>query len=369
MPIARAKTFFRRDRHAQPKSWLLPQILDFLNGENILAIKIDVEGMEPNALNGFYPLMEKIFITKFLCGLLQLLRLLYRLPRWFCHTIRYCWLESTHRASVAWSSALGVTTIKRETELIVSLTTIPERLGTVAWCLDSLLRQSLKPDRLIIWLTENNETGRPVINRTSLPSNLLRLVPRGLEIRWCKDIRSYCKIIPTLRAHPDAIIVTADDDIFYPRSWLKELFEAYQKEPQYIHCHRARLITYDAKGFAKPYRNWQLLANGYLGPSFDLFPTGVGGVLYSPGHLHPDILIEDAFLALCPKADDVWLKAMSLLANVQCKKVAPRSFPLIEVRIPNNRTLMSENVILNGNDVQIKAVSERYGVFKAGRDA
>jgi len=31
---------------------LLPQIRDFLQGENILAIKIDVEGMEPNVLNG-----------------------------------------------------------------------------------------------------------------------------------------------------------------------------------------------------------------------------------------------------------------------------------------------------------------------------
>jgi len=295
----------------------------------------------------------------------------FRLLRWLFHcarpaynATRYRWLEYTHLASVASSTRLGVTTVKRDPELIVSLTTIPERIGTVALCLDSLLRQSIKPDRLVLWLSESNEPGRPLISQTSLPDNLLRLVPRGLEIRWCKDIRSYRKIIPTLHAHPKALIVTADDDIFYPRYWLKALYQAYQAEPQYVHCHRAHLIKYAVAGDAMPYQQWDMLANGYQGPSFDLFPTGCGGALYAPGHLHPDVLNEDTFVALCPKADDVWLKAMSILANVPCKKVASVTFPLIEVRIPNNRTLCSENFTLNGNDLQIKAVAERYDIFR-----
>jgi hypothetical protein len=258
----------------------------------------------------------------------------------------------------------GVTTDKRTPELIVSLTTIPERMGTVALCLDSLLRQSLKPDRLILWLSESDESGRPVINHATLPADLLRLVPRGLEIRWCKDIRSFRKIVPSLRAHPSALIVTADDDIFYPCHWLNALYKAYQAEPQYVHCHRAHRIKYDATGAPTPYNQWQMMANRYQGPSYDLFPTGVGGVLYAPSHLHPEMLNESAFMSLCPKADDVWLKAMSLKANVKCKKVAKKTFGLIEIRIPNNRTLMSENVTLNGNDAQIKAVASQYRVFE-----
>ena len=291
------------------------------------------------------------------------LRWLYRLPRRLYHAIRYRWLEHNHRASVAGSNELGVTTVKRDPELIVSLTTIPERIGTVALCLDSLLRQSLKPDRLILWLSESNEPGRPAINQAALPADLLRLIPRGLEIRWCKDTRSYRKIIPTLHAHPTSLIATADDDIFYPRHWLKALYEAYQAEPQYVHCHRAHRIQYDTTGAPVPYQQWEMLADGYQGPSFDLFPTSGGGVLYAPSHLHNEMLNESAFLSLCPKADDVWLKAMSIMAKVQCKKVAKNTFPLIEVRIPNNRTLSSENVTLNGNDPQIKAVAQWYGVF------
>lgn len=294
----------------------------------------------------------------------RLLRWLYRFPRRIYNALRYRWIESTHRASVAWSTQKGVSSEKRSPELIVSLTTFPERIGTVALCLDSLLRQSLKPDRLILWLSESNEPGRPVISQTTLPADLIRLVPRGLEIRWCKDIRSFRKIVPTLHDHPTAIIVTADDDIFYPRHWLKALYDAYQAEPQYVHCHRAHRIHYDRTGTPMPYNQWHMMADGIQGPSFDLFPTSGGGVLYAKGHLHDEVLNSDAFLSLCPKADDVWLKAMSVMANVQCKKVTKKTFSLIEVRIPNNRTLWSENVTLNGNDPQIRAVAERYGVLK-----
>jgi hypothetical protein len=282
-----------------------------------------------------------------------------RAYRW----LQYRQFEKTHRFSVRFSRRTGVSITKREPELIISLTTIPERIGFVAISLDSLLRQSLKPDRVILWLSESNEPGCPPIGRQSLPPDLQRLMQRGLEIRWCKDIRSFRKIIPTLRAHPEAIIVTADDDIIYPRHWLRMLYEAYQREPQFIHCHRAHLMQFDATGAALPYRQWQLLASGHMQPSKDLLPTGCGGVLYAPGHLHPEVLNEQVFMSLCPKADDAWLKAMSLMVNVACKKVTAETFTMIEIRIPNNRTLNSENLYRDGNDPQIKAVAEYYGVF------
>ncbi len=295
---------------------------------------------------------------------MNIARAFYRYRSRVYQLLRYRTIELIHRASAAWSTHRGVTKIKRHPELIVSLTSIPERMGTLVLCLDSLLRQSMKPDRLILWLSESNDSSRPVVSQTSLPASLLKLERRGLEIRWCKDIRSYTKIVPALRAHPSAIIVTADDDIFYSRHWLKTLYEAYLAEPQYLHCHRAHQILYDSAGMALPYNQWNMMANGERGPSFDLFPTGVGGVLYAPGQLHPDVLNEETFLALCPKADDVWLKAMSLLVNVPCKKVALKSYAPMEIRIPNNRTLSSENVTLNGNDPQIRAVGDKYGVFR-----
>lgn len=267
--------------------------------------------------------------------------------------------------SVRWSRRRGVTDVKRNPELIVSLTTVPWRISKAHLCLDSLLRQSLKPDRVILWLAEGGHDDGLSIDRGNLPKGLTALMSRGLEIGWCRDIRSYTKIVPTLRAYPDALIVTADDDEFYPRHWLKVLYEAYQKEPEYIHCHRALMIRYDGRGRVLPYsswdRLWELPDPEVQEPSLDLFPTGVGGVLYGPGHLHSEVLNESSFLSLCPKADDVWLKAMSLLNGVACKKAGTGNIKLNDIRIKNDRDLWTSNV--TENDGQIQAVSQRYGVF------
>jgi hypothetical protein len=292
-----------------------------------------------------------------------MIRRIYRSIKWRSVALLDRLLSGYHSASVRLSNAVGVTEAKRTPELIVSLTTIPERVSRVSLCIDSLLRQSIKPDRIILWLSEQSLSGLPRISKSTLPRDLVKLERRGLEIRWTKDIGSYRKIIPTMVECPGAIIVTADDDIFYPRHWLKLLYQAYEREPQYVHCHRAHLIEYEESGLPRRYRDWRLLAPGIVGPSLDLVPTGVGGILYAPGHLHDDVLNESVFLRLCPRADDIWLKAMSLKKGVPCKKVAPETFRVVSIRFQQNRTLSSDNLDRDANDPQIMAVAEFCGVF------
>lgn len=285
---------------------------------------------------------------------------LYRFFRHLCHDFRCWYFEWIYRFLFVCSRSPGITQEKRDPQLIVSLTSIPERITKVHLCLTTLLRQSFKPDRLILWLSESNAPDKISMNRDNLPNALKSLAERGLEIRWCQDIGSYRKIIPTLKAHPMDLIVTVDDDIFYPRHWLDTLYRAYKNQPIYIHCHRAHLIKFDNEGKLMPYRKWNLESPGYQGPSMLLFPTGVGGVLYAPGHLHSEVLNEEAFLKLCPKADDVWLKAMSILNNVECKKVSKMSFSLVPIRITGDRALSSMNFLQGMNDPQIHAVCKRY---------
>jgi len=97
----------------------------------------------------------------------------------------------------------------------------------------------------------------------------------------------------------------------------------------------------------------------------DLFPTGCGGVLYAPGHLNPEVLNEDSFLALTPRNDDVWLKAMAELNGVPCKKIGDDRIILRRIQFANNRALETSNLIGNGNDPQIEAVRRKYGTFMA----
>ena len=55
---------------------------------------------------------------------------------------------------------------------------------------DLLLQQTLKPDEVILWLSEEQFPNK------QLPENLTRLQEFGLSIKWCKDdIKSFKKLI------------------------------------------------------------------------------------------------------------------------------------------------------------------------------
>ena len=82
----------------------------------------------------------------------------------------------------------GVNELKRENPLIVSLTSYEERFEDLVISIYSLLNQSIKPDRIILWLSDN-------LCLNDLPYDITRFIKNGLEIRFVKDIGSYTKAI------------------------------------------------------------------------------------------------------------------------------------------------------------------------------
>ena len=192
---------------------------------------------------------------------------------------------------------------KRE-PLIVSLTSYPPRISTVHKTIETLLNQTIKPEKLILWLSDEEFPNR----EADLPEELLAQTTRGLEIRWCNNIRSYKKLIPTLKAYPNAVIVTADDDVYYHQQWLERLYLAYIKNPDCIHVHRVTKFYLDDKG------DFAIVKGGqdcWAQPSYLNKLVGVGGVLYPPHCFPPDVLDESKFMELAPTSDDIcfWLMA------------------------------------------------------------
>lgn len=239
----------------------------------------------------------------------------------------------------------------------MSLTSIAPRIKMTPLCIRMLLSQSFRPDKLILWLSEYDVNGNKVISEDRLPKELLMLKKFGLEIRFCKDLGPHGKLIHALKEFPDAVIVTADDDVVYPKDWLEKLYGSYKDDPEVIHCCQARLISFDQNSEIDKYLDWILDFSG-IEKSFLVFPLGVDGVLYPPNVLDDEVFNERVFSDICPKADDIWFKAMALLNKTYCKRICKefKAFPLI----PGSQivSLFSEN--MSQNDVQIKAVFERY---------
>lgn len=234
-------------------------------------------------------------------------------------------------------------------ELIVSLTSYPPRFATLAKTLRSLLAQDVLADRTILWVEEDD--------RELLPPNVLQLQQQGLEVRTCPDLRSYKKIVPALREFPDAFIVTADDDLYYPRDWLAKLAGGFVPEEKVIVCVRAHRPARDAKGF-QPYSlwHWGYVTSGEIRD--DLFPTGGAGALYPPGCLPPETCDVEAIMRLCPTADDVWLYCMAKRAGARHRQVGGY-FPLVNWDGTEEGGLEHVNV-LEGNDVQLASVWREY---------
>jgi hypothetical protein len=224
-------------------------------------------------------------------------------------------LETENNISINFENSHEIGIDKNDDSLpIVSLTSFGERIHTTHLTIQSIFEQSVKPKIIILWLDKGE------FSIESIPESLKKCIKRGLKIGFCENLYSYKKIVPSLIQYPNDIIVTIDDDVLYPASFIEGLLKAHKVSKRSICCYRAHRITKNEYNEIKPYLDWD--KNVFFEtPRMDLIPTGVGGVLYPPHCLNKDTIDDSLFLKLCPTADDIWLKVMSLLSDTPCQIV------------------------------------------------
>ena len=168
--------------------------------------------------------------------------------------------------------------------IIISLTSYPLRINYVHITIKSLLKQTIKPKKIILWLAESDFPKR----NNNLPKNLLLLQDKIVKIEYYeKNIRSYKKLIPTVEKYPNKIIITVDDDIIYKKDTIEKLYKNYLKYPKDIQAHRITKFIFKSGKF-------KAIAGGYnyyKNSSFLNKLTGVGGVLYPPNCFYKDIIV------------------------------------------------------------------------------
>lgn len=251
-------------------------------------------------------------------------------------------------------NSVGVEPVVSSPRLIVSLTSFPARIKTVSYTIESILLQKKKANMVLLWLGYDKFPNK----EKDLPKRLLRLTQFGLTIKWCKDIRSYTKLVPSLEAFPDDIIVTADDDIWYPPQWLERLYNSYLKDPSIIHAHRVLQVT-ATDGIINKYIDWGTQIFAPQEPSYCWHITGTGGVLYPPHCLYKDICDREKFLLMAPSVDDIWFWVMAILKHTRVKVIDDNIFDFEGVFIVNNQSLWSDNVY-DKNDEALKKLMDAY---------
>lgn len=229
----------------------------------------------------------------------------------------------------------------------VSLTTHGARTSTVHAAIYSILRGTLVPESLVLVL--NAEPADPVAIRT-----LARLKPHGLEVLIAPNFGPHTKYYPVVADASRSLrnLVTADDDIFYPRDWLARLVETHEAHPNDVICWWAKEMRM-RDGALRSYHDWPNTTN------FDArksnFALGVGGVLYPESMILALRRAGTAFKECCARADDIWLHATALRTGHGVRPIVREfTWPIL---IPDSQAqaLNHDNHLPDGNDRQMAA--------------
>ena len=247
------------------------------------------------------------------------------------------------------------TSVNVNSEVVVSLTSYPARIKYIWLTIETLLHQSTKPQKIVLWLSRvqfPNEL-------QDLPKSLLSQRPRGLDIRFVDgDIRSHKKYYYIFQEMPEQLIMFADDDIIYPSDTIEGLLSEYKAmgaDNAVVHKY-GYIIQYDKDGNRTPYNSWPSYYES--SESANLFFGSGGGTLLKPSSLYEDTCNIELALKLAPKADDIWLNAMCRLAGCPIHKI--QDGPILSIQNKEDSPLYKQNMRQGQNDLQLSTVSNYY---------
>lgn len=242
-------------------------------------------------------------------------------------------------------------------DVIVSLTSFPARIGYVYMTIESLLRQTVLPEKIFLWLSKEQFPSEDAV-----PERLRNLQNGIFQIRYVEgDIRSHKKYYYSIREYPGKTIITTDDDIIYPANLVEGLLAFSDKYPGCIIANIAKKLTY-TNGVLDGYKKWTWSKPVDI---INNVQIGAGGVLYPPNCLYEDCLNLELSQKLAPTVDDLWLNTMARLKGTTVIKTNNKKL-FLPIVIKKNQSLTSVNNGENRNDEQLNQIREYYSQTSIG---
>lgn len=248
-------------------------------------------------------------------------------------------------------------TEKRAEKVIVSLTSFPARIAYVHLAIKSLMLQSYKPDRIILWLAEEQFPTR------ELPKELTNLCSYGLEIYFVKDnLYGHKKYFYIFQGQKEGeLVITYDDDLIYPTNSIERLIKTHAKYPTVIVCNRAQALAYDKNGDIKNPGRWDTISQvGLRKPSYKLCPSTGGGCLYPYNVLCEDAKRTHLIEELALKGDDLWIMFMASEKGTPILKTRKYHRWFTVIQSSQSVQLSTGNLINNEYFKTLEKLIQRY---------
>ena len=136
--------------------------------------------------------------------------------------------------------------------IYVSLSTIPQRIKDINRSVDSLLKQTKKPDKIFINIPHKYNRFDEIINDNEIPKFSNKIV----EVTRCEDCGPGTKLLGSLKKlKKNSLLILADDDHIYENYMIEKFNYFYSKAPNnaysfYVHPLGNFGVGQGADGFA-----------------------------------------------------------------------------------------------------------------------
>ena len=238
-----------------------------------------------------------------------------------------------------------------EADYVVSLTTYPARVGNVWRVIEMAANQRGIKEKyaICLYLIKSEFEG------VDLPAKIKELQARGLTVKFNEEnLKCHNKYFYAFKDYPEKTVITIDDDLQYNHHTISGLIKKNKEYPDCIIYNRGNRILKN-----EPYNNWPFVEN-LTCPQHDVFPTGVGGVLYPPHCCNRFVTDMEVIKKTCLRADDLWLNFMSRLNHTKVVQSGLKSTYMV---LPDTSQqtalwLVNNDVIQVGNDVQINEITK-----------
>ena len=149
--------------------------------------------------------------------------------------------------------------------IYVSISTIPQRLKNLNETVESLLTQTLKPNKIFINIPYKYERFSEIIKDNQIP----KFNSDAVEVTRCEDCGPGTKLLGSLnKIKKNSLLILADDDHVYRDYMIEKFFYFYSKAPNnaysfYVHPLGNFGIGQGADGFAINTNNLEGIKNFY----------------------------------------------------------------------------------------------------------
>ena len=162
--------------------------------------------------------------------------------------------------------------------VIVSLTTYSIRTDSIVQTIKSLLEQTVMPEKILLWLSEENFPNK----ESDLSQELLDLRENPMfEICFVpKNIEPHKRYSQTMQEYPNRPIIVINGNEIYDNNLIELLFESYKAYPNCVSCIRGNRVLFKNDTDAPAYQTWHFDVSEQKSKGF--VAVGADAVLYPP---------------------------------------------------------------------------------------